>query len=284
MNTRTLGEIIEKEVYILSENNINDRITDWLNSQGYPLEMSVAEVLQNLNFNVRQSEYYIDEESAQHREIDIVASLQKEVGDKLIRISLILECKVSKDKPWIIFTSKNTRIATPGRVAQRAGSKFGNIILRNLAHKKEIQDLNLFSLPERPGYGLTQAFTSGNDVAYNSCISVSKATRAIVIQADQIRNERYVNISFPILVIDGRLFETYLNDSNEMSVNEVSQGILLWRNPVIGMPHTVINVITKDVLEDYFSSIRTDILKIFDYISENPSLISREPQVTLRSR
>ncbi|WP_456290035.1 hypothetical protein M1D70_12890 [Paenibacillus sp. AK002] len=93
-----------------------------------------------------------------------------------------------------------------------------------------------------------------------------------------------MNISFPILVIDGRLFETYLNDSNEMSVNEVSQGILLWRNPVIGMPHTVINVITKDVLEDYFSSIRTDILKIFDYISENPSLISREPQVTLRSR
>ncbi|QYK63349.1 hypothetical protein KAI37_03682 [Paenibacillus sp. S25] len=268
---------------ILSDNNINTRIMDWLNSQGYPLEMSVAEVLLNLKFNVIQSEYFIDDESTQQREIDIVASLQKEIGNKLVRISLIIECKVSKDKPWIIFTSENTRLAPPARIAQRAGSRIGNIVLGNLAHKKEIQDLNLFSLPERPGYGLTQAFTNGNDVAYNSCVSVSKATRAISKSVDSRKNDRYVRICLPVIVIDGKLFETYLNESNEMSVIEVSKGVMVWRNPIVGMPHTVINVITKEAIDEYFSSVKTDIIKIIDFITNDPSIISNEPQVTLRT-
>ncbi|MFK4474902.1 hypothetical protein ABH897_004670 [Paenibacillus sp. RC73] len=278
MNTGTLGEIIDKEdVISMSDNTFNDRLIDWLNTQGYPLEMNVAEVLQKMKYNVLQSEYFIDEESGNHREIDIVASLHKEIGNIFIRINFIVECKVSKEKPWVIFTSKNTRLAPPARIAQRAGSRAGKIILRNIAHVDEIQQLNLFSLPERPGYGLTQAFTSGNDVAYNPCVSVSKATRSIAKEYDAQRNERYVNISFPVIVIDGKLFETYLNVNNEMCVSEVNKGILLWRNPIVGMPHTVITVLTKDILEDYFSSVRADVMKIFDYIADNPTITSSNP-------
>lgn len=62
----------------------------------------------------------------------------------------------------------------------------------------------------------------------------------------------------PVIVIDGKLFETYLNESNEMSVIEVSKGVMVWRNPIVGMPHTVINVITKEAIDEYFSSIKTD--------------------------
>lgn len=263
----------------MSESNINDRIFKWLDTQGYPLEMNVAEILQKLGFHVLQSEYYIDEESNQHREIDIVAHIQKEIAGKLVRISLVLECKVSKAKPWIIFTSNNSSLAPPARVAQRAGSKNGSIILRDLAQKLEIQKLNLFSLPERSGYGLTQAFTSGNDIAYNSCVSVSKATRALI---NKISNDRFVQISFPSLVIDGKLFETYLNESNEMCVSELSKGTLLWRNPIVGMPHTLINILTKDSLEEHFSSVRKDIIKIFEFLESNPSILTREPKVTLK--
>jgi len=268
----------------MPDNTLNARLIDWLNTQGYPLEMNVAEVLHKLKYNVLQSEYFIDQESGNNREIDIIASLHKEIGNTFIRISFIVECKVSREKPWIIFTSKNTSLAPPARVAQRAGSRKGKITLRNIAHKDEIQQLNLFSLPERSGYGLTQAFTSGNDVAYNSCVSVSKATRSITERYDEQKNEKFVNISFPVIVIDGKLIETYLDDNNEVCINEVNKGVLLWRNPIVGMPHTVITILTKDTLEEYFSSIRADVVKIFDYIAENPIVTSSDLQVTLRRR
>lgn len=268
----------------MNDEIIFNRITDWLNSQGYPLEMDVSEVLHKLNFHVLQSEYYIDDETSNHREIDIVADVHKEISDVFLRLSLIVECKVSKDKPWIIFTSRNSRLASPARVAQRAGSRIGNSILKNLAHKKEIQDLPLFQLPERPGYGLTQAFTSGNDVAYNSCISVSKATRAISKSFDEIKGSKYANICFPVIVIDGRLFESFLDENNEMKVSEINEGTLLWRNPIIGMPHTVIKVITKSNAEDYFTNIKTDFIQLFDFINSNPSVVTNEIQLSLRSR
>ena len=82
-------------------NDLNKKIYDWLNKQGYPLEMEVAKSFQEAEFQVSQSEYYIDPESEDSREVDVVASASKSYFRKVVKIKFIVECKVSKDKARI---------------------------------------------------------------------------------------------------------------------------------------------------------------------------------------
>ena len=134
--------------------SLESRITEWLETQGYPLEMVVAREFQSAGFRVLQSDYYSGPESNSSREIDVIAHLQEQVGSCLVRLSFCIECKSSQDKPWIIFTSAGVRLANPARVVQRASSLLGTLFLQKLARDNEIQSLNMFSITS-PLFGPT---------------------------------------------------------------------------------------------------------------------------------
>ena len=51
-----------------TEQTMEDKILDWLNTQGYPLEMRVARAFQRQNFHVRQPVYYDDPDEKNSRE------------------------------------------------------------------------------------------------------------------------------------------------------------------------------------------------------------------------
>ena len=103
---------------------MEDRIHEWLESQGYPLEMQVAREFARNGFRVLQSDYYDDFESGDSREIDVVAHMQTMIGELLVRVEFVIECKASRDKPWVLFTQHRS-FADPARVAQRVASKHG---------------------------------------------------------------------------------------------------------------------------------------------------------------
>jgi hypothetical protein len=48
----------------------------------------------------------------------------------------------------------------------------------------------------------------------------------------------------------------------------VSSGTLLWRNPIGGNPHTIINVLVKDQIERFAEEASTSILGFFEQCSE----------------
>ena len=79
--------------------DLKERISEWLQRQGYPLEMRVAEACAKSGFRVRQSDYYVDPVFDKPREIDVSASLQREVGEVLAKLSLSIECKADNSKP-----------------------------------------------------------------------------------------------------------------------------------------------------------------------------------------
>lgn len=57
------------------------RVAEWLDSQGYPLELRVATSMRECDAAVYQSEYYIDPEDHEtNREIDLMASWSKNPG------------------------------------------------------------------------------------------------------------------------------------------------------------------------------------------------------------
>lgn len=239
-----------------SQEPLQDRVAKWLGSQGYPLEMTVAASLQRAGFQVFQSDYYVDPESEALREIDIVAHLQREIDELLVRLTLVVECKASREKPWVLFTSSRTVLAKPASVVQRAASRIGHSLLMKLAWRKGIQVLPLFDLGKRCAYGLTQAFTSGADVTFSAAMTAGKAANAQVKEADAAAVQgEFCEIIFPVIVVDGKLYEYYLSESCEPVIAEVKQGVLVWRNRVVGMPHTIIHVVSLEGFNDFVSQV-----------------------------
>ncbi|WP_312356464.1 hypothetical protein [Empedobacter sp.] len=49
------------------------KIKEWINKNGYPLEMYTSRIFKNNGFNVAQSLYYKDISTEKYREIDILA-------------------------------------------------------------------------------------------------------------------------------------------------------------------------------------------------------------------
>ncbi len=107
--------------------NLHDKLREWLNSEGYPLEFATANTFRRCGFATRQGSYVRDQESENPREIDVTASIHASDGDSLIRIYHVIECKWSQDKPWIVFTSDHgmgiCRVRdSNGRFATRIGN------------------------------------------------------------------------------------------------------------------------------------------------------------------
>jgi hypothetical protein len=261
----------------MGESNVEEKLKTWLQTQGYPLEMFAAQLLRKHRFAVTQSEFYADPESGDQREVDMVGYIQESIPDrKIIRCRLVVECKVSKDKPWVMFTC-DTRLAAPAKVVQRATSRPGHELLYALAKQPDIQQLPIFDVPPRAGYGVTQGFTSGNDSAYSACIAVAKAARGVAIQYDSksysLIGTSVAEIVFPVILIEGRLFEAFLTENNELMVEEISSGVLVWRNPVVGMPHTIIHVVTREAFSELLVRARESFVRLIEATKEQPNLI-----------
>jgi hypothetical protein len=232
---------------------LESKIKSWLDDQGYPLEMRVACAFRRAGFRVLQSEYYADPTSGVQREIDVVAHVDRRFEKLLVRIEFVVECKSSKSKPWVMFCASDQRLANPARVAQRTASEIGSDALLSLAQRKDVQDLDLFSVAHPPAYGITQAFTSGADVAYAALTTVAAAAAAAAIEADQYSKlaSPFAKIVFPAIAIEGKLFSCVLQDDASISVSESQHGTLLWRNQFAGEPHTIVTLLVDGELSDF---------------------------------
>jgi hypothetical protein len=226
------------------------RVAAWLGEQGYPLEMAVAAAFEEQGFRIIQSDYYEDPESGDQREIDVMAFRQKSTGKTIARLALMIECKASRDKPWVVFTSASIKYADRARIVQRASSRKGRHFLEAVCDLPEVRRLALFALPTRPAYGVTQAMTTKADVAYAACMSAGKAVagHAIVDAAYDERGWRMVDVLLPIVIIDGRLFEAYLGEHGRPVVEEVQTACLAWRHALVGPPTTFITISTVEHL------------------------------------
>src|SRR5258708_8233762 len=142
--------------------DLHKKVSEWLDKEGFPLEMVVASAFRRAGLWVMQSDYYEDPNEGKQREIDVIARQQVLVARDLLRITFAVECKVSRDKPWVLFTADSIRFLDSTRVAERTASSLGKRFLSQVAGDLEIQNLPFFTLPKRPGYGLAQGLRNGS--------------------------------------------------------------------------------------------------------------------------
>ena len=233
---------------------IAKKLKDWLRSQGYPLEMEVAETFKNAGFDVSQSDYYPDPETNILREIDVIARMGILVSNNIFTdISYMIECKSTNKKPWIIFTSENTYPYDPIiEPDYYMGTNIAKDLLVTLAIDEKLNKLTpCYHEQERHGYGLVQSFSSGTDMAYKAIMGAAKSSISIIQKNNKPKFGRRCEIIFPLVVIEGRLFESFIGHSSELEINEIPFGHLMWKGRVSERPTIPITIITKNYLPEF---------------------------------
>jgi hypothetical protein len=230
--------------------DLSSKVEKWVNEKGYPFEMRVAAAFRKAGFRVTQSQYYTDTDTGTAREIDLVADIQKPLGSGVLRIEFVVECKVTADKPWLLFCAPEIELPKPARVAQRYSSKAGTIVLSKLAVFEDVQENEVFRLRQPLGYGMTQALgKEDRDSAYVAMCCVSGAVRSMTARWDlHPRRDTIVEFFLPVIAISGRLFAASLEDSGKINVRETAEGTVVWRNAPGHLSNTIISIVTQDSL------------------------------------
>lgn len=243
----------------MKNDEINKKVFDWINTQGYTLEMKVAREFQKNGFSVNSGVFYKDPQSKLAREIDLQISKSTFLHeDRLIlSINFIVECKYSKDKPWILFRSNNNSYTYSNMVFQSA-SYYGKLVLLELSLTDVFKNNYLFGIPPSIYYGMTRAFESKKDISYTAIMNVCNAIDSMVLKEDE--NSEYLkaystHIYFPVIIVDSRLFECSLNGSNEIGLDEIKWGKIYCQNPELNNSRYLVDVVSYHHLSEYVALI-----------------------------
>lgn len=244
----------------MAEEDLKIKIKNWLNTQGYPLEMIVARAFRDAGFVTTPSEYFTDSKTQKMREIDVVARAFHVVEHFVLKLTFVIECKLAKKKPWLLFTTPNLSLRGRSVVEQRAASMIGNEFLQKISSREDVQKLPIFNVPNTTAYGIADVRFNdggddeeGNNVSYIAAAKASDAAIAQLRLADQGTEQvgPVCEIVFPVIVAGNRLFECYLDEKSETVVSEVSSGLLVWHSESLAKPMSIITIITQSEVEKF---------------------------------
>jgi hypothetical protein len=84
------------------------KVKPWLKEKsGYPLEMTTASALASAGFETVQGDYFPDDKTGTLRELDVTGYVAHRLTGLQVSVALLVECKSSLKKPWLLFTSQH---------------------------------------------------------------------------------------------------------------------------------------------------------------------------------
>ena len=204
------------------------KVREWLETQGFSLEMRTASAFRTAGFQVRQSSYYVDSETGKAREIDVLAIHPDIYG--VIDIQFIVECK-SSSKPWVLICSPHTLVGYNRLFALAALSRTARHALSDRESLTRLGKLPWYRKEGLIGYSLRQAF-SDVDIAYAAAIGTTKACADFVGKTKGSRES--LAFAFPVVVIDGPLIRCFLAENGDVQLEEVEEGEFLFSGHELG--------------------------------------------------
>jgi hypothetical protein len=238
---------------------IETQIKNWLEKQGYPLEMEVAAYAAKQGFEVSQSDYYIDQDDGKPREIDLVLSKKAvKYKDFSIGYHLCVECKSGKEKPWLLLASDDLSIYS---------NLINNFLLHNSYATTKIADEiliqsyclgnsnNIFprlTITRIVGYGVTQAF-SETDIPFKALMTAGKAAYDYLRRNNGAELTIPVHLFIPVVVIDAPLFSVVRTKESNLEINPINRATLLWNQVIAGRSRNCIHIVRKSHIEEFLS-------------------------------
>jgi hypothetical protein len=200
--------------------DVKESIKKWLRDEGYPLELKVAAELGQHKMITTLANFYRDPATGQSRQIDVIASRRDFLG--FFTAELVIECKRANKHPWLLLSANNTgdgfsplyEYALTTDQARRALLQFGN-------GKDTWLELPWMKWTKSRGVGLVPAHTKGMDDAFKA---VTGAMAAALARRKEISAGVYEAVFvFPVIVIDGLLFECKLDAAYEIELTEIEE-------------------------------------------------------------
>jgi hypothetical protein len=215
------------------------KVREWLEKQGYSLEMRTASAFRAAGFDfVRQSSYYTDAETNKAREMDVEIISRSWAG--FVDVRFFVECK-SGDKPWVLLCSTDTLMNYNRLFAFCAMSEQSRSFFAQSEGLKE--RIEKFSWLKKDGviaaYSLRQAFSGDADSAYTAAMNVTKACHYHV--TGNKPSFKFLGFAFPVIVVDTPLIRGTLDASGEIELQEVGQAEFLFSGHEAG---TCIRIVT----------------------------------------
>ena len=248
------------------EDTIEKKILSWLEEQGYPLEMEVASIAKEMDFDVSQSDYYIDPESDEGREIDLVVSKDNFAGKFNRSYNLLIECKSSKkQKPWLVFSEDNELVGDADSIEEHLAKfhRFSSLLatpiaesyLMKLGTQNELDNIYpRLGIEPHLGYGVAQAFNTNSDVAFKAMMSATKASISSIKRFCIPGLSEPCAIAIPVIVIDSPLFSVSRNScSNDLKIKRVHCAEILWKHLVASKSRIGVFVVERSHLSGFLS-------------------------------
>jgi len=236
----------------MTEKALDEKILEWLGGQGYGLEMKVAASLGAVGFEVLKSSFYLDPETGVSREIDVVGRITDIHG--LLNVYSVVECKKSA-KPWVLFTSKDAgfnRVWSFGIMTEAAS----DALVEHLSCLAE--KIDWFRKDGGLAYGITEAFTSKQDNAFQAARAATKAAIAY-LEEESLEQRWFERLSFffPTVVLDAPLFECFLESDGEPVVSEIDSAFLNFPIQVGQRRGASVQIVTLKSLDNYCKDIKS---------------------------
>ena len=248
-----------------------NKISEWIKSQGYPLEMYCRNELAKSKFNAVQSLKYEDTETKKIREIDILATKFIYLNNVTFNFSLVIECKLTKDKPWLVFTNEVAKDRSR-EITQNSFCTQNGISLLNKAPL--LQEFSLFKYNEKSiGFNITQCFTNGKDVPYEALMSTQSACEFLVRKSNE-SGRAFCNFYFPVIVIDAELYKCFTDENNDISIEQINTEKIMTIRSYTNRPYTLHTVVTKDSLATFASDLSAELDTLMERIKDDFLYIS----------
>lgn len=234
--------------------DLQARLRGWLEEHGIPLEMRAAEILRGAGVHGDHYRVFQDPATGKVRELDVVGYLDH----KTLSVHLVFECKHSKDKPWVIFSTRRKNLTARGYVSSIPATPSAAKRLDGVADNSAVHAMELFHAPERIGFRLMRAFGDNQDAAFQAISGVSVGATAM---AKDIGQHGHSVLFPPVVVVDSPLFECYLADlTGELCTDALDRGVVL--HPTQPGRFALVHVVHVDALPGFVHSINENVSRL----------------------
>jgi len=247
--------------------SIEEKLTEWVNNEGYPLEFFTAHAFRSAEFEVIQGSYARDIKTEKFREIDVSAHRAKLLkGNILVDVKYIVECKWSGTNPWIVFTTPKPWMKGVLVANNTIGTALGSALLRSMA---PILSVPQFNHRGNIGFGGRRAFIDESPrgrqkdsrdhffdaisavvgAAVSECVSSDAESLPVFQRPLPAAN---VSICFPLIVVDAPLFEgSYDDKTARIQVSAKEWCRVGWSGSEHKGSLAFVDIVSKDALVKY---------------------------------
>jgi hypothetical protein len=249
---------------------LRDKLLQWLEKEGYPLEMRVAAHFRaGTKLSVRQGWHYMDPESSQSREIDVVATADEPYG--FAGVHFVIECK-STGCPWVLFTSEHTmenfnRLTAFGLTSRESKGPLAKELMTLTDERTpRVQALPWFWHEEPVGYSLVQGLGGNSEAPYAAAIAAVKAARYCHASSPEHNTPPRFMVTFPAVVTSAPLFQCYLRIDGTPELREIKRGFWFFQQRIASTPPVKIAIVSEAGLGLYIDEcnrVSETIMEIF---------------------